>query len=172
MARLLCLLIFLLALPASGCRRPRGPKEGELVQRPQNPPVAYVADNDSRLREASRRAQQSLQSFVDALERPQPTQLNHAVKATFQDGKETEAIWLTALRFDGKEFHGTVSNEPVHLKNIHLGSKVTVEAAKVSDWMMVDNGRLVGGYTIRVVRDNLPLDDRKRFEQTVPFAFD
>jgi uncharacterized protein YegJ (DUF2314 family) len=172
MHRLTCLLIFVFVLPASGCRRQRGPKEGELVQRPQNPPVAYVADNDGRLREASRRAQQSLQSFVDALERPQATQLNHAVKATFQDGKDSEAIWLTALRFDGKEFHGTVSNEPVHLKNVHLGSKVSIEAAKVNDWMMVDNGRLVGGYTIRVVRENLPPDDRKRFEQTVPFMFD
>jgi len=169
---LVCTLCVVAILPAAGCRRARGPKEGVVVQRPQNPPVAYVAESDGRLREATRNAQQSLDGFVQALQQPRPTHNNHAVKATFQDGKQIEALWLTDLKFDGKLFQGTVSNEPVQLKNVHLGSKVSVEAAQVTDWMLVDSGRLVGGYTIRAVRENLPLEDRKRFEQTVPFAFD
>lgn len=172
MQRLVFLLVLLLVLPAAGCRRPRGPKEGELVQRPHNPPVAYVADNDERLHDAAEHARKELPTFIEALDQPHPAQTDHAVKAYFEEGQRVEALWLSAVRFDGKAFHGVVANEPVHLKNLLLGAKTSVAADKVADWMLVDNGRLVGGWSIRTVRAHLPTEDRKRFAQTVPFSFD
>ena len=173
MRRLPILLIFAAAFSSTvSCRRGNVGKEGAFTRRQNNPLVTYVNENDTRLREASRQAQQSLDSFVQTLAQPQPNHSSHAIKAVFQDDGSSEAIWLTSLRHDGKTFHGTVSNEPVHLRTLHLGSKVEVENAKVNDWMLVENGRLVGGYSIRVVRDNLQGEDRKRFDQTMPFAFE
>ena len=48
-------------------------------------------------------------------------------------------------------FQGTVNNEPEKVKTVKMGQKVTV-AAKISDWMYVENRKLVGGYTMRVLR--------------------
>ncbi len=172
MRRLPILLIFAMALATLGCRRGNAGKEGEFTRRQNNPLVTYVNENDTRMREASRLAQQSLDTFVQTLEQPRPNQSDHAIKAVFQDDGASEAIWLTSLRHDGKTFHGTVSNEPVHLKSLHLGSQIDVENAKVNDWMLIDAGRLVGGYSIRAVRDNLQGEDRKRFDQTMPFTFE
>src|SRR5262245_22340171 len=110
-------IVSLMVIAAGGCRRDgKAPKPGDVVNRPQNPPVAYIADDDPRLREASRQAQESLVSFVQKLEGPHDQHINFAVKtALHEEGARSEGVWLTWLRFDGKSFHGTVSNEPVHL---------------------------------------------------------
>jgi uncharacterized protein YegJ (DUF2314 family) len=164
-------IVSLMVIAAGGCRRDaKAPKAGDVVSRPQNPPVAYIADDDPRLREASRQAQESLASFVQQLEGPHDQHINFAVKtALHEEGARSEGVWITWLRFDGKSFHGTVSNEPVHLKKTFLGSKVSVESEKVVDWLIVDNGKLQGGFTVRVLRDALQGDARKQFERSLPF---
>ena len=53
-----------------------------------------------------------------------------------------------------------------------MGQKVTVEPSKISDWMFVQNGRLVGGYTLRVLRDAMSPSERKEFDKNVPFVID
>jgi uncharacterized protein YegJ (DUF2314 family) len=49
-----------------------------------------------------------------------------------------------------------------------------VKTAKneISDWMYVENKKLIGGYTIRVLRDNMPPEERREFERSVPFTLD
>jgi uncharacterized protein YegJ (DUF2314 family) len=69
------------------------------------------------------------------------------------------------LRYDGKAFHGRLNNRPVDVRAIKLGDAVTVAPDEISDWMYVDNGKLVGGYTIRVLVDKLPPNERKQVEQ-------
>lgn len=172
--RLIAILLILGVLTNAGCRsESKAPKEGDVLERAQNPPVAYIVENDPRLREATQQARKALPEFIKTLEGPQNQHTNFAIKTAFhEEGGQPEAIWVTWLRFDGKKFHGTVSNEPVHLKNIFLGSKVSVEADHVVDWLIVDNGKLQGGYTVRVVRDALQGEARKLFEQSLPFAVD
>jgi uncharacterized protein YegJ (DUF2314 family) len=47
-----------------------------------------------------------------------------------------------------------------------------VVAERISDWMYVHEGRLVGGYTIRVMRDRLSPAERLRFDQGLPFKIE
>jgi uncharacterized protein YegJ (DUF2314 family) len=58
-------------------------------------------------------------------------------------------MWLTPVSFDGTTFHGTVNNEPEKVKTVRMGQKVTVAPSEISDWMYVENRKLVGGYTLR-----------------------
>jgi uncharacterized protein YegJ (DUF2314 family) len=53
-----------------------------------------------------------------------------------------------------------------------MGQKVSVEPAKISDWMFVEDRKLVGGYTIRVLRDSVPASERAEFDKSVPFVIE
>ena len=97
---------------------------------------------------------------------PKPNQSGFAVKKKFPiRGDEGEHIWLTELTYDGKEFHGRVNNEPVDVKNVKLGDRSSVSPAEISDWMFVQDGRLVGGATIRILYDLSSPAGRKKFEK-------
>ena len=54
-----------------------------------------------------------------------------------------------------------------HVKN---GDSEEVEPSKISDWMFVDEGKLVGGYTLRVLRDSMSPAERAEFDKSVDFV--
>jgi len=62
--------------------------------------------------------------------------------------------------------------QPAKVKSVKIGQTVTVERAKISDWMYIENRKLVGGYTLRALRETLPPDERANFDKSVPFVID
>ena len=134
--------------------------------------VVMVADDDPKMNAAIDKARQTVDTFIQALTEPKPSQTSFSVKLAIVDGKHTEHMWLDGVRFDGKKFHGTINNDPNNVKNVKLGDKASIEPSRISDWMFVENGKLVGGYTIRVLRDGLSGKERKELDDGLPFTID
>jgi uncharacterized protein YegJ (DUF2314 family) len=88
------------------------------------------------------------------------------VKAPIKEGAVTEHIWLSDVSYDNRVFHGLVGNDPLDLKKVSLGDKVTVAPDKISDWMIIDNGRLIGGYTVRLLQSRMSPAEREQFDQS------
>jgi uncharacterized protein YegJ (DUF2314 family) len=132
--------------------------------------VIYVADNDAKMNAAIENARATVDTFTAALKSPKPDQGSFAVKYPCRDGKTTEHMWLSPVRFDGTKFIGTVNNDPQDVSNVKIGDEVSVEPAKISDWMFVENGKLVGGYTLRVLRDAMSPVERAEFDRSVGFT--
>lgn len=132
--------------------------------------VTYVADDDPRMNAAMEKARGSVKSFIGALKSPKAGQSAFSIKMGFTDGGNTEHIWLTPVTYDGSKFTGTVNNEPEKVKSVKMGQKVTVAPDKISDWMYIENRKLVGGETLRVLRDALTPAERADFDKSVPFV--
>jgi uncharacterized protein YegJ (DUF2314 family) len=49
-------------------------------------------------------------------------------------------------------FSDFIGNEPLSVKNVKIDQQVGIPFEKVSDWMIIEDGRLIGGYTIRAIR--------------------
>jgi uncharacterized protein YegJ (DUF2314 family) len=49
---------------------------------------------------------------------------------------------------------------------------VEVDRAGVEDWMYLEAGKLVGGFSSRAIRDRLAGEARKQFERSMWFAFE
>ncbi len=81
-------------------------------------------------------------------------------------------MWLNDVTYDGKKFHGVVNNDPNLVKNVKIGDKASVEPGKISDWMYIENGKLVGGYSVRVLRDGLSPAEKAEFDRSVPFKIE
>jgi uncharacterized protein YegJ (DUF2314 family) len=132
--------------------------------------VTYVADDDPRMNAAIAKARSTIGDFTAALTSPGSSQSEFAVKMAFNDGAHIEHMWLSPVTVDGANFVGIVNNDPERVTNVKLGQRVTVATTEVSDWMYVDNGKLVGGETLRVLRDSLSPDERADFDKSVPFV--
>ena len=46
-----------------------------------------------------------------------------------------------------------------------MGRRVGIDREMISDWMIVDGGRLIGGYTIRAIRNQLPEEQLADFDR-------
>jgi len=134
--------------------------------------VTYVADDDPRMNAAMEKARSTVNSFITNLKSPKAGQSAFSVKMAFTDSGNTEHMWLMPVSYDGTNFHGTVNNEPEKVKSVKMGQKVTVAPSKISDWMYVENRKLVGGYTMRVLPDALTPAERADFDKNVPFVID
>ena len=81
-----------------------------------------------------------------------------------------EHIWLADLNFSGPKPRGVIANEP-RMDSLRFMEEVTFDPSDVTDWMYVEGGRLVGGYTTRLIRDRMSPEERKEFDASAPFKF-
>ena len=128
-----------------------------------------VKENAARMDQATRHARRNVAKFIAALQHPAPGQRDFQVKKLFIKGDKGEHIWLADVKFVGNRFVGVVDNKPANIPGLKVGAKAAVNPDEVSDWSYVDNGRLVGGYTIRVLYSELTPQERVDFEKQADF---
>jgi uncharacterized protein YegJ (DUF2314 family) len=77
-------------------------------------------------------------------------------------------LWLSSVVYhpEQQRFSGVFFELPEKLTKWHqLGERLNFEATEIFDWMVNDNGRLHGGFTLRVARAHLPQSDREAYDQ-------
>ena len=134
--------------------------------------VVSVKDSDPAMNKAMEKARATLDQFTAALQKPGPKQHDFSLKAKFQEGEKAEHMWVNNPTISGDSIKGKLGNDPDNLKKVRMGMTVTVSRDRVSDWMYVDDGKLVGGYTLRVLRDKMSAKERKEFDASVPFKIE
>ncbi len=135
-------------------------------------PTSRVSSTDADMNAAMQQAQKSLPSFIKALQSPSPTQSEFALKARFpyNSGKDAEYMWVNQLTYANGKFQGVLDSTPQHATNMKAGQHVTVETPDVADWVIIDAGRLLGGYTIIAVRNRMTPGDKLAFDSQFQFA--
>lgn len=63
-----------------------------------------------------------------------------------------EHIWVAVQSVDGDVVRGVLANEPMDLGQLKIGSKVECKLAELSDWLFLRDGKMVGGYTVKVLQ--------------------
>jgi uncharacterized protein YegJ (DUF2314 family) len=154
-------LVVVLALGISGCSK------SHPIDK-----VTHVADSDPRMNAAIDKAKSTVNTFIVHLKSPKPGETGFAIKTMFTEGAQKEHMWLSPVTFDGKNFQGIINNDPEAVTNVKIGQRVTVSPASISDWMYLDNRKLVGGYTLRVLRDMSSPAERAEFDKSVPFIIE
>ena len=104
---------------------------------------------DPRMSDAIQRARASLRQFFAALRLPRNGQTDFQLQAIFKDGEQRELVWLSDLNFNTRPATGIVSARP-RIKTITYRQRVPFRPDQMSDWKYRDNGRLVGGFTLRI----------------------
>jgi uncharacterized protein YegJ (DUF2314 family) len=118
-------------------------------------PVVSVRAKDSEMNAAISTAQESITNFMAVFANPQTNQHYFLIKGKFTAGDVVEHIWVADLRYEGSVFHGVIANEPERIPGLKFKQPVDLQLGQISDWMFVQDGKLVGGYTSRVLQKRL-----------------
>jgi uncharacterized protein YegJ (DUF2314 family) len=135
-------------------------------------PTVSVSANDPEMNAAIDKARNTVQQFIDALKSPLPSQSDFFIKKPFTQGETVEHIWLMNVTFDGKDFHGKISNDPEEISGIKYGDDAVVGVNEISDWMYVQDGKLVGGYTFRVLFSRMTPEEKTNFLKQAAFKIE
>jgi len=144
-------------------------EEKPLVQSRENhPDVYYIKDDSERMNWYMEKAKLTLHYFQECLAQPKADQQYFSVKGRFEDDGMVEHIWLSNPSVDDEgNFFGEVGNQPANVSHLQLGQRIGIGPADVSDWMIIERGRLVGGYTIRAIRDGMSEGEQREFDKTL-----
>lgn len=145
---------------------------GRENKQPGAPGYQQVQDGDKQFARAHEQAQRTLGLFIAALKKKRNGDSGFELKKTFVDGDKVEHIWLRDVTYDGQNFRAKVDNQPMDVKNVRLGQTVTVTPHDVTDWMFVKDGKLIGGYTTRVLYARLTPEQRAEFDREADFRIE
>ena len=166
------LLIFALTLGFFGpaVRADSGPNQ--TVHKSKGKGDYAVSNNDEAMRQATESARKTVNQFITAVKNPRPGQTDFEVLKPCVEGVEVEHIWLSDVKVVGNRFQGTVDNAPRKATRLHEGQVCSVNPDEITDWLFIENGKLVGGYTVRAHYRLLSPADKAEFKQHADFKIE
>ncbi len=153
------IIIFLVGLIS--CKN----KQVNKIQRDGEPTIYTVEENDVEMNEAIEKAKQSLDIFKAALLSNDKDYEYFALKMRFKTPDGGEHIWLNNIKFKDNQYFGIVNNFPESTTEVEIGDTIQIRMDDISDWMYLDKNKLCGGYTIRVLRDRMTVEERQDFDK-------
>jgi uncharacterized protein YegJ (DUF2314 family) len=166
-------LLLTVMLVCQGCNESKQEAESTSTGR-----VIQVESDDAGMVAAMQEARDSFDEFwaeVSAdYERAIPALDSAMLKVYFADEaapNDGEHLWVSDVNFDGSEISGVVDSEPLHLSYPKLGERVAFPLARLSDWLIVDDGRAKGAYTVQLLRGRMTESERTEHDSHYPFKF-
>jgi uncharacterized protein YegJ (DUF2314 family) len=133
-------------------------------------PTVSFADQDQRMAFAIDEARRSLNVFFDAFCSPKRNQTAFLLKVRFEVPEKIEHIWLADIDASVMPLEGTVANEP-NFPGLEFMQRVEFYPSAITDWMFIEDGYLVGGFTTQVIRSRMSPEERASFDANAPYRF-
>jgi uncharacterized protein YegJ (DUF2314 family) len=129
-----------------------------------------VTEEDASMNSAIDRAKKTINHFDQALMSHNPAFTDFAVKIKYKtpDGGG-EQMWITEIEVVNGDYKGIVNNDPENTSVVKYGDTVIVRRNEITDWMYLENNVLVGGYTIREIRNKLSKEERIKMDKEMSF---
>lgn len=130
------------------------------------------SDMDVEMESAFREARGSLDTFIQKIATPHADQTFVAVKVRFYlPDASSQDIWVDEVTYKDGVFRGLMGDDIPSLR-LEAGEKITVKKEDILDWMIVEDGKLVGGYTIRLAVKRMSPEEKERFFETLDYAME
>lgn len=147
-----------------------------IEQASDEPQFVALGRNDPDMESAYGRASETIEDLKRHLDLGDDRLCS--VKLRFRDPDESDRlgedcfvfIWLYDVRWHAEE--GTFSAEFFELpkefeKWHHVGERLRIEPEDIFDWMVIDAGKLYGGWTLRVARERISSDEREDYDSYI-----
>jgi uncharacterized protein YegJ (DUF2314 family) len=133
-------------------------------------PIISFSDQDKRMAFAIDEARESLGVFFDAFCAPKNNQTAFLLKVRFESPEKVEHIWLADVDASVMPLQGTVANEP-DFPGLKFMQRVEFHPSQITDWMFIEDGYLVGGFTTQVIRSGMTPEERETYDANAPYRF-
>lgn len=139
----------------------------------ENDEVFEISAEDKEMNDAIKNSIKTFNEFEKAFNNKGTNDEAHAIKVSFEtpDGGG-EHIWVGDLFQKEDGFYGVVNNSPQATTKVKLGDTIKINLDHMSDWMYLSKGILKGGYTLRVIRNQMSDEEKKQFDESVGFIIE
>ena len=128
-------------------------------------PVTYFSKDDAEMNAAISAARGTLESFFAILQNDRRIESPLLKVAVPNSEGGAEHIWMKPASLDDPDkFVAIVDNRPAKVPSLQLGDFYEFSADQISDWSYVKDGKLHGGYTIRVILGRMSKDEADQFK--------
>lgn len=129
------------------------------------PRFDHVQASDPGYQQTIRDARDSIERFRAMLPSDGTARLDALIKTKLVDGESSAFMWLSNTAIEGEHFSAELFEVPDSFSSHSVGDRHLVAVEDLMDWMINDNGRLSGGFSLRYHRATLPDDEKEAFDQ-------
>ena len=150
------------------CYKERDASRGQYLSA-----VIEIEQADRELAGIAENARRSLPTFFRNLTRPESGANNFCVKypLTAIDGR-TEYVWLGNIHFRHGVYYGAVANATSLHDSVKKGDSIIIDTEKIADWMYVQNGKILGGRSIKYLLEKIPEEKRGEEQRKILGMFE
>jgi uncharacterized protein YegJ (DUF2314 family) len=128
--------------------------------------IAVFQSDDDGMNKAIAKARSSYPNFLNVLKSGCNNCVRFNVKIRLAiDEINGEHVWLDSLFFKQDRLYGILASVPESVNRVTYGDILEAKSDSLSDWMYVEKGKLVGGYTIKAVYNRMSGAEKKQLEQ-------
>jgi len=137
-------------------------------------PAAPSSVSDDEFEAAVREAHETMDTVKQAILAPDPSYRFVGLKVRFTGGDVAfEDHWTEPVDFYDNVFTIRLLEGLTLDLGLHPNQFVDVNLGDVLDWVIVESdGRLVGGYTIRLAYEHMTPEEKKKFLQITGYVID
>lgn len=141
---------------------PTPPKDVSF--RPGGKPLFMaMARDDPALLQSIEQARSSLQRFIDHFHSPFEYG-NYLVKTRINDGDDTAYFWASLIDADEQGLRVELIEVPPEFPSYSAGQELLLQKEDIYDWSINRNGTLIGGFSRRIAREHVRLEERQQFD--------
>src|SRR5918993_4969985 len=131
-----------------------------------------TSSTDAELEAAMEQARASLDTFIAKITTPHADRTFVAVKVRFTPpGESSQDIWVDEVTYADGILRGNIGDDIPALR-LEAGEKIMIDEEHLLDWMIVEDGKLIGGYTIRLAVQRMSPEERERFLETLDYSIE
>lgn len=115
--------------------------------------------DQAEMKVAIEQARATLPAFLERARHPQPGDEAFNIKVKLTDSGGTEHLWINELQLDHEPYTGKITMDAEILRNVRSGMLCKFTLDEVSDWMYMENGKMQGNFTLRVLMKSMPKEE-------------
>lgn len=127
---------------------------------------------DAEMESAFQEARDTLDIFRQRIATPHPNRTYVAIKVRFSppDGTSQD-IWVDNVIYTEGSFRGKMGDDIPALR-LRFGEEIVIPTEDIVDWMIVEDDKLIGGYTIRLAYERMSPEEKEHFLEAIDYSIE
>lgn len=119
-------------------------------------------------------AQQTFDDFKLALSMKDTTTTNFMIQQKFPIPKSElkEGIWVSDIVNNNDTLKGVVNSQVQYIKELKMGDTIIIDPTKIGDWMYYKADKMIGGFTIKYLRNKMTPEQRATYDEQFKVKFE
>jgi uncharacterized protein YegJ (DUF2314 family) len=126
--------------------------------------VINVAEDDPDMSVAITKARSLLPQFWQVFGHHEHGETDFCLKFKITDNGQTEHFWAVNVERKDTKIFGTINNDPEIIRNVKIGDRIPIPEDDISDWLYMQNGKMVGNYTLRVLFKQMSASEVEKYK--------